>query len=89
MTKEILDGMVEEFQALKEKSDECREFILDEEKFSKLDLINRDLLVAQLKAMETYLSILAIRVGIGQQMLAQAESTNSSVSIDSSVVEGD
>lgn len=89
MTKEVLDRMVEEFQALKEKSDKYREFILDEEKFNELDLINRDLLVAQLKAMETYLSILAIRIGIGQQMMAQAEVVSPPISIDSSIVEGD
>ena len=42
----------------------CREFLLDEEKSKVLDALNRDLLVAQLKAMEAYLSILSVRIGL-------------------------
>ena len=64
MNKEVFERMLKEFQELNERTNKCREFILDEEKFNKLDMINRDLLIAQLKAMETYISILSIRLGI-------------------------
>ena len=64
MNKEVFNRMLQEFQELSERTNKCREFILDEEKFNKLDMINRDLLIAQLKAMETYISILSIRLGI-------------------------
>lgn len=64
MNKEIFEKMLKDFEGLNERVSECREFILDEAKFNQLDMINRDLLIAQLKAMETYLSILSIRLGI-------------------------
>ena len=64
MNKEVFERMLKEFQELSERTNKCREYILDEEKFNKLDMINRDLLIAQLKAMETYISILSIRLGI-------------------------
>ena len=64
MNKEVFERMLKEFQELNERTNKCRDFILDEEKFNKLDMINRDLLIAQLKAMETYISILSIRLGI-------------------------
>ena len=64
MNKEVFERMLKEFQELSERTNKCREFILDEERFNKLDMINRDLLIAQLKAMETYISILSIRLGI-------------------------
>lgn len=64
MNKEVFNRMLQEFQELSERTNKCREFILDEDKFNKLDMINRDLLIAQLKAMETYISILSIRLGI-------------------------
>lgn len=64
MNKETFERMLQEFQELSERTNKCREFILDEEKFNTLDMINRDLLIAQLKAMEAYLSVLSIRLGI-------------------------
>lgn len=60
----MFDRMLQEFQELTGRTDKCRGFILDETKFNTLDMINRDLLIAQLKAMETYLSILSIRLGV-------------------------
>ncbi len=64
MEKETFERMVTEFQELSDKVTKCRTFILDKDKFEKLDMINRDLLITQLKAMETYLSVLSIRLGI-------------------------
>jgi hypothetical protein len=63
MEKEVFERMVLEFNEMNERVIKCREFLIDEEKASKLDPLNRDLLVAQLKAMETYVSLLSIRIG--------------------------
>lgn len=64
MNKEVFEKMLKDFQELNVRTNSCRDFIMDEERFKTLDMINRDLLIAQLKAMETYLSILSIRLGI-------------------------
>ena len=64
MEKEVFERMLSEFNELNERVTKCREFLLDEEKSKVLDALNRDLLVAQLKAMETYLSILSVRIGL-------------------------
>ena len=63
MEKEVFERMLAEFNDLNERVTKCRGFLLDEEKVSSLDPLNRDLLVAQLKAMEAYISILSIRIG--------------------------
>lgn len=64
MEKEVFERMLSEFNELNERVTKCREFLLDEEKSKVLDVLNRDLLVAQLKAMEAYLSILSVRIGL-------------------------
>mgnify|MGYP003290794457 FL=1 len=64
MEKEVFERMLSEFEELNEKVTKCREFLLNEEKSRVLDALNRDLLVAQLKAMEAYLSILSVRIGL-------------------------
>ena len=64
MEQEVFERMLNEFNELNEKVTKCREFLLDEEKSKVLDALNRDLLVSQLKAMEAYLSILSIRIGL-------------------------
>ena len=64
MEKEVFERMLSEFNELNERVTKCREFLLDEEKSKVLDALNRDLLVAQLKAMEAYLSILSVRIGL-------------------------
>ena len=63
MEKEVFERMLSEFNEMNERVNKCREFLLNEEKVIKLDPLNRDLLVAQLKAMEAYVSILSIRIG--------------------------
>lgn len=72
MEKEVFDRMLVEFDELNTKTNKIRTFILDKEKFEVLDMINRDLLIAQLKAMETYLSVLSIRLGLN----GSAENSN-------------
>lgn len=68
MTQEVLDRMVVEFQENGERTNKLRAFILDEEKFNTLDNLNKDLLIAQLKAMEAYISVLSIRIGLNSQI---------------------
>jgi hypothetical protein len=63
MEKEVFERMLSEFNELNERVTNCREFLLDEERSKVLDALNRDLLVAQLKAMEAYVSLLSIRIG--------------------------
>ena len=76
MEKEVFERMVLEFNEMNERVTKCREFLLDEEKPKVLDALNRDLLVAQLKSMESYLSILSIRIGLNapkeQELLKRA-----------------
>jgi hypothetical protein len=57
-----------------------REFILNVEEFNQLDNLNKDLLIAQLKAMESYISILSIRIGLNAKVdSANTEETVSNV----------
>ena len=81
MEKEVFERMLSEFNELNERVTKCREFLLDEEKPKVLDALNRDLLVAQLKAMEAYLSILSVRIGLNapREELAQPADTEETV----------
>ena len=73
MTQEVLDRMLIEFQENGERTNKLREFILDTDKFNKLDNINKDMLIAQLKAMEAYISILSIRIGLNSRAVKNTE----------------
>ena len=64
MEKSVFDRLLTEFNELNERISKLREFILNNEKFNELDNLNRDLLIAQIKAMEAYISILSIRIGL-------------------------
>lgn len=46
MTQEVLDRMLVEFQENGERTNKLRAFILDTEKFDKLDNLNKDLLIS-------------------------------------------
>lgn len=75
MTQEVLERMVVEFQENGERTNKLRAFILDEEKFNALDNLNKDLMIAQLKAMEAYISVLSIRIGLNSQMAQNTPDT--------------
>lgn len=64
MEKEVFQRMLTEFNETNTRVSNLRNFILNKEKFEKIDNLNRDLLIAQLKAMEAYLSVLSIRIGL-------------------------
>lgn len=68
MTQEVLDRMLVEFQEVGERTNKLRTFILNESKFNELDNLNKDLLISQLKAMEAYVSILSIRIGLNSKV---------------------
>lgn len=81
MEKEVFERMLLEFEELNERVTKCRKFLLDEEKSKVLDALNRDLLVAQLKSMESYLAILSVRIGLNapREELAQPADTEETV----------
>ena len=64
MEKEVFERMMSEFNDLNEKIVKLRDFLLNVEKSKTINNLNRDLLIAQLKAMEAYASILTIRIGL-------------------------
>lgn len=74
MTQEVFDKMLQEFQENGERTNKLRDFILNKEEFDKLDNLNKDLLISQLKAMETYISILSIRIGLNSKVTEESES---------------
>ena len=64
MEKEVFVWLLKEFTEVNERANKLKDFILDEEKIKTVDNLNKDLLIAQLKAMEAYLSVLSIRIGL-------------------------
>ena len=63
MEQTVFQRMLKEFNEVNERTNKLREFILSD-KSKEVDNLNRDLLIAQLKAMEAYVSILSIRIGL-------------------------
>ena len=66
MEKEVFERLLKEFTEVNERANKLKDFILDEEKIKTIDNLNKDLLIAQLRAMETYLTILSIRIGLNR-----------------------
>lgn len=64
MEKEVFERLLKEFTEVNDRATKLKDFILDEEKIKTVDNLNKDLLIAQLKAMEAYLSVLSIRIGL-------------------------
>ena len=64
MEKEVFERLLKEFTEVNERASKLKDFILDQEKIKTVDNLNKDLLIAQLKAMEAYLSVLSIRIGL-------------------------
>lgn len=63
MNQETFDRALNEFNELNTKINKLREFLLGD-KVKELNNLNHDLLIAQLKAMEAYASVLSIRLGL-------------------------
>ena len=75
MEENTFDRILTEFKELKEKIDKLTNFLLKES--DSVDNLNKDLLIAQLKAMETYLTILSIRIGLNTSKIKQEEANES------------
>lgn len=75
MEENTFDRVLIEFKELKEKIDKLTNFLLKES--DSVDNLNKDLLIAQLKAMETYLTILSIRIGLNTSKIKQEEANES------------
>ena len=75
MEENTFDRVLTEFKELKEKIDKLTNFLLKES--DSVDNLNKDLLIAQLKAMETYLTILSIRIGLNTTKIKQEEANES------------
>lgn len=75
MEENTFDKVLTEFKELKEKIDKLTNFLLKES--DSVDNLNKDLLIAQLKAMETYLTILSIRIGLNTSKIKQEEANES------------
>lgn len=67
MEQAAFNRMVTEFEALNEKTNKLRDFLLTKADKISMDNLNRDLLISQLKAMEAYQGILSIRIGLNNQ----------------------
>jgi hypothetical protein len=63
MEQAVFQRMLGEFNEVNERAVKLRDFILGD-KFKEVNNLNKDLLVAQLKAMEAYISVLSIRIGL-------------------------
>ncbi len=75
MEENTFNRLLTEFRELKEKIDKLTNFLLKES--DSVDNLNKDLLIAQLKAMETYLTILSIRIGLNTPKIKQEEANES------------
>lgn len=63
MEQAVFQRMLGEFNEVNERATKLRDFILSD-KSKEINNLNRDLLIAQLKAMEAYVSVLSIRIGL-------------------------
>ena len=59
MEQAVFQRMLGEFNEVNERAVKLRDFILGD-KFKEVDSLNKDLLVAQLKAMEAYISLFVL-----------------------------
>ena len=66
MEKNTFDRLLTEYKELEIKTTKLRDFLINKIDKSSIDNLNKDLLIAQLRAMETYLTILSIRIGLNR-----------------------
>lgn len=66
MEKNTFDRLLTEYKELEIKTTKLRDFLISKIDKTSIDNLNKDLLIAQLRAMETYLTILSIRIGLNR-----------------------
>lgn len=64
MEQNTFDRLLTEYKELEIKTTKLRDFLINKIDKTSIDNLNKDLLIAQLKAMEAYLTILSIRIGL-------------------------
>lgn len=64
MEKNTFDRLLTEYKELEIKTTKLRDFLINKVDKISIDNLNKDLLIAQLKTMESYLTILSIRIGL-------------------------
>ena len=66
MKEEIFNQLITDYKELEIKTIELRDFLIHKVDKTSIDNLNKDLLIAQLRAMEAYLTILSIRIGLNR-----------------------
>ena len=66
MKEEVFNQLIIDYKELESKTTELRDFLIHKVDKTSIDNLNKDLLIAQLRAMETYLTILSIRIGLNR-----------------------
>lgn len=64
MEKETFNQLITDYKELEIKTTELRDFLIHKVDKTSIDNLNKDLLIAQLRTMESYLTILSIRIGL-------------------------
>ena len=66
MEQNTFDRLLTEYKELEIKTTKLRNFLINKVDKTSIDNLNKDLLIAQLRAMEAYLTILSIRIGLNR-----------------------
>ena len=66
MKEEVFNQLITDYKELEIKTTELRAFLIHKIDKTSIDNLNKDLLIAQLRAMEAYLTILSIRIGLNR-----------------------
>lgn len=66
MKEEVFNQLITDYKKLEIKTTELRDFLIHKIDKTSIDNLNKDLLIAQLRAMEAYLTILSIRIGLNR-----------------------
>lgn len=75
MEKSVFDRLLTEYKEL--ETTKLRDFLINKIDKTSIDNLNKDLLIAQLKAMEAYLTILSI--GLNHQKEKQLDEAKSTI----------
>lgn len=66
MEQNTFDRLLTEYKELEIKTTKLRDFLIHKIDKTSIDNLNKDLLIAQLRAMDAYLTILSIRIGLNR-----------------------
>ena len=64
MEQNTFNRLLTEYKELEVKTTKLRDFLINKIDKTSINNLNKDLLIAQLKAMEAYLTILSVRIGL-------------------------